>query len=222
MNMPGPFDLLPWFKDPFIITVKIGFFSIIFSLLMAFVAGLLRLSPSRTVRWTTRVYVEIFRGSSLLVQLFWLYFVFPYAGIRLDPLSTAILALSLNGGAYGSEIVRGAILAVPKGQREAATALNLPPVWAYISVIIPQALRIMIPPFGNLAVEVLKGTALVSLITITDLVKKALQLDTTTFRTFEIFFLLLLIYFVMGQVLVAVTHGVEKIANRGVDRGSVA
>ena len=79
----------------------------------------------------------------------------------------------------------------------------------------------MIPPFGNLAVEVLKGTALVSLITITDLVKKALQLDTTTFRTFEIFALLLIIYFVLGQVIVAVTHGVEKVANRGVDRGSV-
>ena len=220
--MPRPFDLLPWFVDPFIITVKIGILAIILSLLIAFAAGLLRLAPYRAVRWTTRVYVEIFRGSSLLVQLFWLYFVLPYAGVRLDPLSTAVLALALNGGAYGSEIVRGAVLAVPKGQREAATALNLPPMWALISVIIPQALRIMIPPFGNLAVEVLKGTALVSLITITDLVKKALQLDTTTFRTLEIFVLLLIIYFLMGQVVVAVTHGVEKYANRGVDRGRVA
>ena len=114
------------------------------------------------------------------------------------------------------------MLAVPRGQREAATALNLPPVWALVSVIIPQALRIMIPPFGNLAVEVLKGTALVSLITITDLVKKALQLDTTTFRTLEIFAIVLIIYFLMGQVIVAVTHAVEKIANRGVDRGRVA
>lgn len=219
--MPPPFDLLPWFADPFVITVKIAILSILFSLLMAFAAGLLRLAPWRALRWTTRVYVEIFRGSSLLVQLFWLYFVLPYAGIRLDPLSTAVLALALNGGAYGSEIVRGAVLAVPRGQHEAALALNLPPLWTYASVIIPQAVRIMIPPFGNLAVEVLKGTALVSLITITDLVKKALQLDTTTFRTFEIFALLLLIYFLMGQVIVAVTHGTEKIANRGVERGRV-
>lgn len=220
--MPPPFDLLPWFADPFVITVKIAILSILFSLLMAFAAGLLRLAPWRALRWTTRVYVEVFRGSSLLVQLFWLYFVLPYAGIRLDPLSTAVLALALNGGAYGSEIVRGAVLAVPRGQHEAALALNLPPLWTYASVIIPQAVRIMIPPFGNLAVEVLKGTALVSLITITDLVKKALQLDTTTFRTFEIFALLLLIYFLMGQVIVAVTHGTEKIANRGVERGRVA
>lgn len=219
--MPPPFDLLPWFADPFVITVKIAILSILFSLLMAFAAGLLRLAPWRALRWTTRVYVEVFRGSSLLVQLFWLYFVLPYAGIRLDPLSTAVLALALNGGAYGSEIVRGAVLAVPRGQHEAALALNLPPLWTYASVIIPQAVRIMIPPFGNLAVEVLKGTALVSLITITDLVKKALQLDTTTFRTFEIFALLLLIYFLMGQVIVAVTHGTEKIANRGVERGRV-
>ena len=219
--MPRPFDLLPWFADPFLITVKIAILSIIFSLLMAFAAGLLRLAPNLGVRWATRVYVEIFRGSSLLVQLFWLYFVLPFAGIRLDPLSTAVLALALNGGAYGSEIVRGAILAVPKGQREAATALNLPPLWTMVSVILPQALRIMIPPFGNLAIEVLKGTALVSLITITDLVKKALQLDTTTFRTFEIFALLLLIYFLMGQVVVVVTRTVEKIANRGVDQGRV-
>ena len=83
--MPPPFDLLPWFYDPFIITVKIAFFSILLSLAMAFAAGLLRLSPYRIVRWSTRIYVEIFRGSSLLVQLFWLYFVLPYAGIRLDP-----------------------------------------------------------------------------------------------------------------------------------------
>ena len=220
--MPRPFDLLHWFVDPFLITVQIAVLAIIFSLLMAFAAGLLRLAPSRTVRWTTRVYVETFRGSSLLVQLFWLYFVLPYAGVRLSPLATAVLALALNGGAYGSEIVRGAVLAVPRGQREAATALNLPPMWTLVSVIIPQALRIMIPPFGNLAVEVLKGTALVSLITITDLVKKALQLDTTTFRTLEIFALVLIIYFLMGQVIVAVTHAVEKIANRGVDRGRIA
>ena len=219
--MPRPFDLLPWFVDPFLITVKIAILGIVFSLLMAFAAGLLRLAPNLGVRWATRVYVEIFRGSSLLVQLFWLYFVLPFAGIRLDPLSTAVLALALNGGAYGSEIVRGAVLAVPKGQREAATALNLPPLWTMVSVILPQALRIMIPPFGNLAIEVLKGTALVSLITITDLVKKALQLDTTTFRTFEIFALLLLIYFLMGQVVVVVTRTVEKFANRGVDQGRV-
>ena len=220
--MPRPLDLLPWFADPLLITAQIAVFSILFSLLMAFAAGLLRLAPWRMVRWGTRVYVEVFRGSSLLVQLFWLYFVLPYAGIRLDPLSTAVLALALNGGAYGSEIVRGSVLAVPRGQHEAALALNLPPLWTYASVIIPQAVRIMIPPFGNLAVEVLKGTALVSLITITDLVKKALQLDTTTFRTFEIFALLLVLYFLMGQVIIAVTHGMEKVANRGVDRGRVA
>ena len=100
--MPRPFDLLHWFGEPFLITVQIAVLAIIFSLLMAFVAGLLRLAPSRTVRWTTRVYVEAFRGSSLLVQLFWLYFVLPYAGVRLSPLATAVLALALNGGAYGS------------------------------------------------------------------------------------------------------------------------
>ena len=219
--MPPPFDLLHWFADPFEITVKIAVLSIFFSLVVAFTAGLSRLAPIAAVRWATRVYVEIFRGSSLLVQLFWLYFVLPFAGILLDPITTAVLALSLNGGAYGSEIVRGSILAVPKGQREAATALNLPPAWTMISVVLPQALRIMLPPFGNLAIEVLKGTALVSLITITDLVKKALQLDTTTFRTDEIFVLLLVIYFVMGMVVVAVTRTTEWVANRGIDRRSI-
>ena len=219
--MPPPFDLLHWFAEPFWTTVQIGFYGISLSLIVAFAAGLLRLAPMLAVRWATRVYVEIFRGSSLLVQLFWLYFVLPYAGIRLDPLTTAVLALALNGGAYGSEIVRGAVLAVPKGQREAATALNLPPVWTLISVVLPQAVRIMLPPFGNLSIEVLKNTALVSLITITDLVKKALQLDTTTFRTFEIFGLLLIIYFLMGQVLIAITRATERVANRGIDRRSV-
>ena len=131
------------------------------------------LRPRRRVRWLATVYVEVFRGTSALVQLFWLFFVLPQFGLTLAPFLVAVLALGLNVGAYGSEVVRGAILGVPRGQWEATTALNMTRAAALRRIILPQAFVAMIPPWGNLFIELLKATSLVSLITLSDLTFRA-------------------------------------------------
>lgn len=202
-------------------TIEVGVGAILLSILLAFAAGMARLSPIAPVRWVTRIYVEIFRGTSIVVQLFWLYFVLPHFGLQLPPIAAGILALGLNGGAYGSEIVRGCLVAFPRGQREAATALNLSPTSTFFDVVLPQALRTMLPPFGNLSIEVLKGTALVSLISVTDLTYAGYQIYSRTYQPAEIFALTLLMYLGLALCLTLVFRGLERWVSRSVDRRAV-
>ena len=203
------------------VTVQIAVLAAIMAVFFAFLAGLLRLAPYRLVRSIIIVYVEIFRGTSLLVQLFWLYFVLPHFGVSLDPFTVAVVGLGLNWGAYGSEIVRGAVVAVSKGQYEAATALNMSPMIRLLHIILPQAVIGMLPPFGNLFIELLKGTALVSLITLNDLTFKAVQMNQATFRTTEIFVLVLILYFIVAMLITAGMRWAERRASRGTTRGTL-
>lgn len=219
--MPQPFDLIPPLLQGAQVTVEITVLGTFLALVCAFAAGLARLSRLSPVRWFARVYVEIFRGTSLIVQLFWLFFVLPHFGILLEAMTVAVLGLGLNAGAYGAEIVRGSILAVPKGQWEAATALNMSPAQTMRRIVVPQAVRVMLPPFGNLAIELLKGTALVSLITITDLTFRGYQLNTITLRTAEIFSLLLAMYLCMSLVITAFVRWLERRAGRGFEYGQL-
>lgn len=202
-------------------TIEVGVGAILLSILLAFLAGMARLSPWAPLRWATRVYVEVFRGTSIVVQLFWLYFVLPHFGLQLPPIAAGILALGLNGGAYGSEIVRGCLQSFPRGQREAAIALNLPPASAFFDVVLPQAIRTMLPPFGNLSIEVLKGTALVSLISVTDLTYAGYQIYSRTYKPAEIFALTLLMYLGLALCLTLVFRGLERWFGRSVDHRAV-
>lgn len=177
------------------VTIQISFFSIILAFFLSFTFGLARLSKWRMLRGVAAVYVEVIRGTSLLVQLFWIFFALPFLGIKLPAMLAGIIALGMNSGAYGAEIVRSTILAIPKGQTEASIALNMTPMQRMRLVILPQAFVRMLPPFGNLIVELIKGTALVSLITLSDLTFQGMLLRTTTMQTAEIFALLLIIYF---------------------------
>jgi len=131
------------------------------ALVVAFIAGLGRLSRSFLVRAAATAYIEFFRGTSIFVQLFWAYFVLPLLGISLTPLQAGILALGLNVGAYGAEVVRGAVQSVGREQYEACIALNLTRWQCLRHVILPQAFVLMLPTFGNNAIELLKGTAVV-------------------------------------------------------------
>ncbi|CPI22946.1 binding-protein-dependent transport system inner membrane protein [Bordetella pertussis] len=153
----------------------------------------------------------MFRGTSALVQLFWFYFVLPMFGMKLPALLVGIVVLGANAGAYGAEVVRGAILAVPAGQREAAVALNLTRARTIWRIILPQAVPAMLPPTGNLLIELLKNTALVSLITITDLTFRGQLLRSETLRTTEIFTLVLLLYFAVALV---ITGGIRMLERR--------
>ena len=188
----------------------------------AFAAGIARLSRFAALRVTALVYVELFRGTSALVQLFWVYFALPLVGIRFDAITAGILVLGLNSGAYGAEVVRGALLAVPREQHQAARALNLSSAQTLFKVILPQAALAMVPPAGNLAIELLKNTALVSLITLGDLTFQAQTLRAATLQSGPVFALLLLIFFLLAQAMQLGFRQLERRLAHGRDHGGLA
>ncbi len=188
--------------DGAIVTVEQAFLATILAILISLAMGLMRLSSWMAVRWTATVYIEIFRGTSLLVQLFWIFFVLPLFGITLEKFTAGFVAVGMNIGGYGAELVRGAILSVPQGQYEAALALNMSPYKRMRRIIFPQALINMLPPWGNLLIELLKGTALVALISVTDLMFQAKQINGATFQSVEAFGSALIIYYVMARLVI--------------------
>ncbi|MDZ5696800.1 MULTISPECIES: ectoine/hydroxyectoine ABC transporter permease subunit EhuC [Phyllobacteriaceae] len=201
------------------VTIQITVGGSLLAVVMALIGAMAKMYGLGPIRWLAVAYIEIFRGTSALVQLFWLFFVLPHFGVVLDPMTVAIAALGLNVGAYGAEVVRGAVNSVPRGQWEASVALNMPRALALRRIILPQAFVAMIPPWGNLFIELLKATALVSLITISDLTFKAQQMNQITFRTVEIFTIVLVMYLAISIVITVGTRTLETIAARGIARG---
>lgn len=181
-----------------LVTLQITFFAQIVVVVMSFVIALMRLSPWRALRWIATAYVEILRGISALVLLFYLFFILPLFGISLSPMTTGVLGLGLTFSAYGSEIVRSALNNVSRGQRDALRALDFDSITALRRIILPQALPFMLPPMGNQLVELLKTTSLVSLITLSDLTFSGGQLITTLGQQTLIWSIVLVCYFVMA------------------------
>lgn len=209
-------SMLPLLLEGAKVTVLVAVLAGFVAFAAAVTAGLCKLSRWWAVRTATSVYVELFRGTSLLVQLFWLYFALPFLGVELPKLLAAVLAVGLNYGAYGSEIVRSSILAVPKGQWEAATALNMTPYERMMRIIFPQAFVRMLPPFGNLMIELIKSTSLVYFITLADLTYQAMLLRNNYYpMTPYIFALLLLFYFVIAYSVSLCTRWAERKAAAG-------
>lgn len=204
------------------VTVRITSLGAILAVVCAVVAAIAKLYGMLPLRWLAVVYIETFRGTSALVQLFWLFYVLPDFGITMEPMTAAVVALGLNLGAYGAEVVRGAIQAVPRGQWEATTALNMSRVAALRRIILPQAFVAMIPPWGNLFIELMKATSLVSFITITDLTFWAQQMNQTTLRTVEVFTLALLMYLCLSLIITYAVRTVERRAGTGLARGRAA
>ncbi|RWA83538.1 ectoine/hydroxyectoine ABC transporter permease subunit EhuC [Mesorhizobium sp.] len=213
---------LPGLLQGALLTIEIAILGSLLAIVMGVLAALARMYGAAPLRWLATVYVEIFRGTSALVQLFWLFFVLPQFGVTLNAFLVAVLALGLNVGAYGSEVVRGAIQSVARGQWEAGTALNMSQSQMLRRIILPQAFIAMIPPWGNLFIELLKATALVSLITLTDLAFKAQQMNQTTFKTIPIFTLVLLMYLAMSLVVSIGMRLLERRASLGLARGRAA
>ena len=201
------------------ITVLVALAGSALAVVAGLAAGIARLYAPAPIRWLASTYVEVFRGTSALVQLFWLFFVLPQFGVSLEPFTVAVLGLGLNVGAYGSEVVRGAIQAVPRGQWEASTALNMTRPQMLRRIILPQAFLAMVPPWGNLFIELLKSTALVSLITLGDLAFRAQQMNQTTMRTIPIFTLVLLIYLAISLAITIGMRSLEGWLGRGLARG---
>lgn len=200
-----------------IVTVELTVLGSILALVMAFVAGLGRISRHAVLRWLATAYIEFFRGTSIFVQLFFAYFVLPFAGITLTPLQAGVLALGLNVGAYGAEVVRGAIRSIGREQYEACTALNLSRGQCLRKVILPQALLLMLPTFGNNAIELLKATSVVSLISLTDMTFQANIVRSQTGNTLVPFATILLLYFAFAMIIAFGVRALERRMARGLD-----
>lgn len=163
-------DSLPIYLNGAWYTLMITVGGCALAFVLSMVVGIIGSMRSALARVVATVYVEVFRGVAALVLMFWLFYAMPLLiGYRMEPVLAAILALGLNVGAYGAENVRGAIKAVPRGQYEATIALNFEPVQRMRLVILPQAWAQMLPTFGNLIIELMKGSAVVSLISVSDL-----------------------------------------------------
>tara|TARA_B110000014_G_C19904741_1_gene468103 strand:- start:54 stop:725 length:672 start_codon:yes stop_codon:yes gene_type:complete len=203
------------FIDGTIITLKLTILSAILALIISFVIGIARISKYLSIRIFAIIYLEFFRGSSALVQMFFIFYVLPLWGIYFDPLTAGVIACGCNLGSYGSEVVRGAILGVSKEQHEAALALNYNTFKRFRYVIIPQAIPVMIPTFSNLLIELLKLTAVTSLITINDLTMQAKTIQVQSASLLEPFLIILIIYFIISTFFLTITDYLAKRFSKG-------
>ncbi len=198
-----------------ITTIELTVASAIVALIISFVVGLSRFSRFAAVRIAAIIYLEFFRGTSAIVQMFFMFYVLPLLGVHLSPLLAGIIACGFNLGSYGSEVVRGAVQSVPRAQHEAAVALNYTTYQKYRYVLLPQAIPVMIPTFGNLLIELLKLTAVASLITISDLTFMAQIIRVQTALTLEPFLIIMVIYFIIASCLVGIVDFIAKKINKG-------
>ena len=207
------------------VTLMVLLYSFILGVILSLVFGVLRLNDRAWVRGAALVFVEFARGISSIILLFIMAIAVPIlVGIpQGNLLNLAAIALGINMGGYGAEIIRGAILSVPKGQTEASIALNLTSMQRLRYVILPQAMRVILPPMGNLTIEILKGTALVSLIGLVDITYRIDTLNTSQAisgagggRVDYFVFALnaLVMYFIIAQVINAVFRLLERRVER--------
>ncbi len=211
---PGQYEFL---LEGALYTVQLFGIAFVLGVVLSLIVGVARLTERRWIRGAALVFVEFARGISSIILLFIMAIALPIL-VGLEQRSILLLgaiALGINMGGYGAEIIRGAILSVPKGQTEASIALNLTEGQRLRHIILPQALRVILPPMGNLTIEILKGTALVSLVGGSDLLfRTGLIRDRIGSSQVPWLFLnTLLIYFVMSQVI----NGLFRLAERRVD-----
>ncbi|MGO1510809.1 MAG: amino acid ABC transporter permease [Actinomycetaceae bacterium] len=209
-NLDALVEALPQLWDGVLVTLQLTAGGVVGAFVIAIVLGLTVRSESAWIRIPARLLIEFFRGTSLLVQLYVLFYVFPLFDITLTGLFCGIFALSLNYGAYGAEVVRGAINNVPQGQWEVGTALSISPLHHMRRVIWPQAWAIMLPSLSNLAVMLLKGTAVAYIILMHDLTWQTDVLRQQTGNTFFSYGVGMVIYFLISLVLVLIAQLLER------------
>ena len=195
------------------VTILVTLLSMTIATCFALFIALARISDNRIIWLSSTIYVEFMRGTPLVLQLFFLYFVGPFVGLRLDALTAGIIGLSLNYAAYISEVFRSSIQAVPHGQIEAASALGLSRLASFVYVIFPQATKIAIPPIGNYLIAMFKDTALLAIISVEEVMFTAQQLASTTFLYLPIFTVAFLIYLVISYPASLAMKSVERWLN---------
>jgi polar amino acid transport system permease protein len=190
-------DRLPQFWAGTIQTVWLAVASFTVAIGIGLCLALARLSRRRTFSWASRLITDIVRGTPALVQVLLIYFGLPQLGIQIDAAVAGILALGLNSGAYIGEIVRAGVLSIDRGQMEAARSIGMSHAKAMRRIVLPQAFRVVIPPVTNEATTLVKGTSLLSVISITELTRVGQQVMGVTFRPIEAFLAVAAVYLVM-------------------------
>ncbi len=197
---PNPFwTILQFIPDGVLNTFKVTLTAIFFALILGLITGLGRISRSLVLNIIATIYVEVIRGIPLLVQLFYIYYGLGFLG--LSPFISAVTAMSICYGAYMGEIFRAGIQSIPKGQMEAALALGLSRGQALRYVILPQTMRVILPPIGNEFIALLKDSSLVSILAVSDLLRRGREYASTSFKYFETFSMVALVYLVLTLLL---------------------
>jgi polar amino acid transport system permease protein len=209
---PDPFwRILVFVRGGIVITVEVTVISFIFIMILGLLGGLGRLSKNRVIRGIASLYVEMVRGVPLLVQLIWWYFAFPVviqtvgkwldfsfmANYQANAIVTAIVGLTVCYGAYMSEIYRAGIQSIPKGQMEAARSLGMTHFQAMRHIILPQSIRVILPPVGNEFIALLKDTSLVSVVAVEELTRRGREFMAVHFDPIEVWTMVALVYLVM-------------------------
>jgi His/Glu/Gln/Arg/opine family amino acid ABC transporter permease subunit len=200
------------------ITVALTLSVIAMSAILAIPVALARMAPSRLIRFPVDAYVEVTRATPLLLQLIYIYYVLPSIGIRLPGIVCAVIGLTFNYTAYMSEVYRGGITAVAQGQWLAAAALGMTDSLAFRRIILPQAVRIVIPALGNYFISLFKDTALCSVIGIQELLFKGQIVSARSFQYFTIYTLTAILYFSVGYPAALFVRWLERISSRGYSR----
>ena len=202
-----------------ILTVELSVLAIMIGFSMGVLIGMARLSKSRLMRYPAFAYINIIRGTPLLVQLFLIYYGLPQFGIKFSPFLAALTGMALNDAAYVAEITRGAIQSIEKGQWEAARATGLTFTQSMVHVIFPQAFRRMIPPLGNEFILLIKASSLVSTIAMVELTRTAQLIASATFRPMELLVGAAMIYLAMNLILQYTLSRVEiRLSGKGKSR----
>jgi polar amino acid transport system permease protein len=203
-------EFLPLLLAGVEVTLKVTFLSLTLSTVLGLIFALLRLSP---VRWVSRVafgVIATLRGIPILVQLLYIYFVFPEIGIQLSSFQAAVVGLGVGYSAYHAENIRAGILAVDRGQYEAAESLGMGKVQVMRRIILPQAVRIILPPYGNIMIMMLKDSSLASAITVAEITRAGQLIASSTFKNMTVFTLVAALYLALSLPLTALTTWLER------------
>lgn len=203
-------DFLPILAQGCWTTVKLTALALVMSTVLGFVLALMRLSPYALVRWPATTFITVIRGIPIIVQLFYIYFVFPDIGISLTAFQAGFIGLGIAYSAYQAENFRAGIEAIDHGQIEAAQSLGMRYLLLLRRVIMPQAIRITLPPYGNTMIMMLKDSSIASTITVAELMRQGQLIASSTFKNMTVFTLVALLYLTMSLPLTVLVHWLEK------------
>lgn len=210
---------LPQLLEGLKLTLQLTVFSLIFAIIVGMISCFFKISTVKPLNWIASVYLSLIRGTPLMVQAYFLYFgVAKALNMQIPPFWASVIVLTLNAGAYLSEIFRSGISAVNKGQMEAARSLGLPYHVAMQKVIIPQAIRIVIPSVVNQFIITLKDTSIISVIGIGELMRVGTLIVSRTFRGFEVYGMIAIVYWVVIMILTKISQVIERRLSNGKNR----